>query len=106
MLTLQLKNVHYEGEKLTRLYAGPPSCVYFVGEYSATAIPPWNWGVPDEQQPPVTPPRPVTRAVLTRLSSGVRGGGGSVTSARVAAGAATYADVTDNPPLMFTLGSR
>ena len=48
--------------------------------------------------------RPVTRAVF--LHACPVGAGGSVTSAHVAAAAATCADVADPPPVMFTVGIR
>jgi len=58
---IRLKRVHVEGKSLTRVFQGAPRCVHFVGEHLASGAPPWNWGISDESQPPVDPPKEIRR---------------------------------------------
>ena len=52
---IRIRRVHLEGKSLTRLYQDAPRCMYFTGEHTASGAPPWNWGIKDENQPPVSP---------------------------------------------------
>jgi len=56
---VRVRRVHLEGRSLTRMYQGAPRCVYFTGEHTASGVPPWNWGVADENQPPLSPPKEI-----------------------------------------------
>jgi hypothetical protein len=56
---IRLRRVHLEGKSMTRLYQAAPRCMVFTGEHTASGVPPWNWGVADELQPPLNPPREI-----------------------------------------------
>jgi tetratricopeptide (TPR) repeat protein len=58
---IRIRRVHLNGRLMTRLYQSAPRCVHFMGEHTASGVPPWNWGVSDENQPPLNPPKEIQK---------------------------------------------
>ncbi len=56
---VRIRRARLEGAQLTRLFQDAPRCTYFIGEHTASGVPPWNFGIIDENQPPLDPPRDI-----------------------------------------------
>ena len=47
---IELRNVIVEDPQLTSLVHPAPECKYYVGEHTASALPPWNFGIVGREQ--------------------------------------------------------